>query len=313
MTQPPLKTRRSSDDFLSDDHTTCGMSCDTNRSSSLTYSSLNHESPMRVYFQQSLLVLIQFHFIRRLSKKSFNRGFSDYLLPCIQNVGYVSHRFFESFVSAVKIFVETNTFDVAPVCLPLLSSIASLFGAKIQSVKRHFEYPFITSLKAEISSFLPHLLDCSSSFYLSRLRRLDITIGDAYARVQLRCFPVIRHDEVTNKTHTDAFNSFCKSLMNNTTVTELTININCLKSCDFNSFAEVFGSNKTLKALCLCFKVSPKYEESLLLYNSIAINSGIEKIDLTKLSLNSTKNPMFLHHCLTVPVLKVSRFLVFVL
>ncbi|KAL0244204.1 hypothetical protein GEMRC1_008289 [Eukaryota sp. GEM-RC1] len=270
------------------------------RSSSLTSPpSLIHEiSPISIRLQQSLLVLVQFHYLKR--RFQFNVRFWDILPPFVKEVGYVSHNFFESSLSAIQLFFNTVTISGSPEILPLISSIASHFGAKIQSLslvlydsaiqkKDVPEFPnMVTSLETENSSLVQHLLDSTSSFYLSRLNCLDISIeSNNDSDWEEGTFGVIGDDDVTNKTHTDAFNSFCKSLMNNTTITELKIYINCLKSCDFNSFAEVFGSNKTLKALCLCFKVSPKDEESLLLYNSIAINSCIEKIDLFQVRIQN--------------------------
>ncbi|KAL0239562.1 hypothetical protein GEMRC1_009670 [Eukaryota sp. GEM-RC1] len=193
-------------------------------------------------------------------------------------VGYVSQRFFKSSFLSVKMFFETNTFPLVPQDLPKLSSIASFFGAELRSVclsivkssvvEDILEFTsIVTHLKAEDSSFLPHLLDHSSSIFLSRLRVLD----------------------VISKPPGDTFTSFCNSLMVNTTVLELLIDISDVSSNELFSFKKVFWSNNTLKKLTLSSKCIPRslYEECQILFQQVSTHSTLELIDLSNFDLKT--------------------------
>ncbi|KAL0235589.1 hypothetical protein GEMRC1_002171 [Eukaryota sp. GEM-RC1] len=100
-------------------------------------------------FQQSLLVLIHLHLLRRYVKsfldanhshsnprslKSLVLNIHQDLIPFFKKVGFVSDRFMESSLLAAKLFVETTTFPVIPNDLCQLVSLASFFGTRVQSI-----------------------------------------------------------------------------------------------------------------------------------------------------------------------------------
>ncbi|KAL0250978.1 hypothetical protein GEMRC1_000192 [Eukaryota sp. GEM-RC1] len=97
-------------------------------------------------FQQSLLALVHLHLLRSLMKSSVstepNRdllSLQQQLPTFFQKVGCVSNRFFESSLLAVKMFVESNTFQVVPEDLSEICSFASFFGAEDKPVFLHVD------------------------------------------------------------------------------------------------------------------------------------------------------------------------------
>ncbi|KAL0251957.1 hypothetical protein GEMRC1_001169 [Eukaryota sp. GEM-RC1] len=289
LTQPPIKTSRSSDDSPSVyDGTSilCANSAPSPPLMILTPSILHESSPKRIYFQQSLLVLIQSHYLRLLFKSArkdnyCHRPFShlrDILISFFQTVGYVSNRFIESSSLAVKVFFETFSRPVMMHQLPQLCYMASIFKAKVHSVcvtvdnrtlvKDIGEFTsIITHLKSHDGCcLLHHFLDPSSSDFLPRLRVL----------------------EVTNKLSNDLFTFFCKSLTVNNTVVEFHLGIDSFTSAEAASLAEVFSLNNTLRTICLTSSNSLQDEESLIIFTAISNNFVISKIDLTNLRIKSS-------------------------
>ncbi|KAL0251945.1 hypothetical protein GEMRC1_001157 [Eukaryota sp. GEM-RC1] len=194
LTQPPLKTSRSSDDsptVYDGTSIVCANSTPSPPLMILTPSLLHESSPKRLYLQQSLLVLIQSHYLK-LHVKSFcsvkviKRPFvllTDNLLSFFQKVGYISNRFLECSSLAVKVFLERNTFSVNIVHLSTLCYMASIFKANVNSVYATVcdrtlvkDLGKCTSVITHLESYdcceLQHFLDPSSSDFLSRLRVL---------------------------------------------------------------------------------------------------------------------------------------------
>ncbi|KAL0229010.1 hypothetical protein GEMRC1_013630 [Eukaryota sp. GEM-RC1] len=105
-----------------------------------------------LHFQQSLLILIHLHLLRRRLKSSISvtqqsslsielYSIHDNFLRLKQeiptfykNVGYVSQRFFQSAHLATKMFFQTTTFKVASEDLNQLSALSSFFKADLHSV-----------------------------------------------------------------------------------------------------------------------------------------------------------------------------------
>ncbi|KAL0243257.1 hypothetical protein GEMRC1_005818 [Eukaryota sp. GEM-RC1] len=98
----------------------------------------------RIHAQQTLLVLIHLHLLRRLFKRSFEYWYNQYsyydgqtspplaalktALPTFfEQVGYVSNHFLDSSFQAVKMFFQLHTFHADRKHFPELISLASFF------------------------------------------------------------------------------------------------------------------------------------------------------------------------------------------
>ncbi|KAL0231306.1 hypothetical protein GEMRC1_010710 [Eukaryota sp. GEM-RC1] len=103
----------------------------------------SHKSSNSFRLQQSLLILIHLHLLRRrlLSDCLLHRFITE-VRSFIENVSCVSQNFYESSFFALKNFIQTNTFSVVSDELPLLSSFTSLFGVEVQSVFLDIDGPF---------------------------------------------------------------------------------------------------------------------------------------------------------------------------
>ncbi|KAL0242535.1 hypothetical protein GEMRC1_005098 [Eukaryota sp. GEM-RC1] len=91
----------------------------------------------RIHAQQTLLVLIHLHLLRRLLKRNFEDnhdgtnpqlgGLKTALPTFFGQVGYVSHHFLDSSFQAVKVYFQLHTFHADLEHLPKLISLASFF------------------------------------------------------------------------------------------------------------------------------------------------------------------------------------------
>ncbi|KAL0239397.1 hypothetical protein GEMRC1_009505 [Eukaryota sp. GEM-RC1] len=147
MSHPPLKSSRSVDDvqLISDSEARTVFSCSGIFSPSEWTTSIDlHVKNIRL--QQSLLILIHIHLLRRLLSSFVEVHFRELwrrpsvlklkkrLLEFYTRVGYVSHCFFESANVSVQYFFRTNTFTVDSKELRQLCSFAFFLRAEVQSV-----------------------------------------------------------------------------------------------------------------------------------------------------------------------------------
>ncbi|KAL0242473.1 hypothetical protein GEMRC1_005036 [Eukaryota sp. GEM-RC1] len=109
--------------------------------------STTHPPSKRVHVQQTLLILIHVHLLRLLLKRTLennhdrtNRqldGLKTSLPAFFEQVGYVSNHFLDSSFQAVKVYFQLHTFHTDLEHLPTVISLASFFGADLQSVFLH--------------------------------------------------------------------------------------------------------------------------------------------------------------------------------
>ncbi|KAL0235612.1 hypothetical protein GEMRC1_002194 [Eukaryota sp. GEM-RC1] len=105
-----------------------------------------------------------------------------------RQVGYVSNHFLDSSFQAVEVFFQLHTFHADLIRLPKLISLASFFGADLQSVfvetyqnldiQKSLNYSgIITGLRIflTVPSDLEFLNNCSSLF--PRLKQLEVVIS----------------------------------------------------------------------------------------------------------------------------------------
>ncbi|KAL0244244.1 hypothetical protein GEMRC1_008329 [Eukaryota sp. GEM-RC1] len=166
-------------------------SSSTSSSSSSTFPSIS------LHFQQSLLVLIHLHFLNQRLESALEWNYDEprrafhslntELISFFKKVGYVSYCFFESALSAVKVFFQLNTLHLLPQDLAQLFSLPSFFGADLSSIFLHVDGPFnveefhcyflvitVLELFLENHNDLQYLK--KSSKYFPRLKQLHVRV-----------------------------------------------------------------------------------------------------------------------------------------
>ncbi|KAL0239351.1 hypothetical protein GEMRC1_009459 [Eukaryota sp. GEM-RC1] len=191
-----------------------------------------------IQIQESLVSLISSHMLTNLwntfptynqQPHSRHHRLTNKLPAFIQQVGYVSHRFYVAAFLGVKMFFESNILSAdAYYDLPFLLPTACYFQADVPSValivdpyckvEKLLDHTLrITSLKViyDVTN-LTHLLDSSSTLFLPRLRSIDFT------------------------TRSDSkLTSFCEALLLSTTIVELSITPKNGFSSDIHTFKKV--------------------------------------------------------------------------
>ncbi|KAL0236297.1 hypothetical protein GEMRC1_002879 [Eukaryota sp. GEM-RC1] len=313
MSEPPLKLSRSSEDSLSVHGSTCILPSNSCSSSSILHNS--NSCSYHLQFQQSLLTLILSHYLRRLSKTSseFNhcrprrslRRLTEQLPSFIKKVGYVSQRFFQSSLPAVKLLFQSNTFAVVPKDLPFLSSIASFFGGempyvflcvdKFFKVEDILEYTSIVSdvlmLPNYCDSYESDESDCDEvsdcdeeSDSQSDLYDYDDDDDNLHYLLDDSSplfLPRLRRLDIFAGSSEMSFSSLFNSLSTNTIVIELNVQIDSLTTCEAKSLTELFYSNNTLRKFSLTCESRVNDEKCRSLFTSLSKNRGLTKIDLS--------------------------------
>ncbi|KAL0239466.1 hypothetical protein GEMRC1_009574 [Eukaryota sp. GEM-RC1] len=232
--------------------------------------------------QQSLLILVHLHLLKRFSKASCEDT-NDYhllLLTLIQRlhtfakkVGYVSRHFFESALLAIKQFFQTNTFDIFPENLPHLCSFASFFGAKVQSVfvyvygsfnVEQFSHCFnlISGLQLNLDNHNDLEFLNKASYYFPRLKQLDV-IASISNSISI---PLIELLKV------------------NTTITCLCLWNNSLEDKGVRALADALKVNTTLTSVNLC-ENSIGANGAKALADTLKVNTTLTRVDLENNSI----------------------------
>ncbi|KAL0251665.1 hypothetical protein GEMRC1_000877 [Eukaryota sp. GEM-RC1] len=174
--------------------------------------------------------------------------------------------------------LETNTIPLVPKDFPLLSSIASLFGAELHSVYLQTNESFgdqdihscphiVSALRINMDYLKDfNFLHQSSPFYLSHLKRLDLGI---YSKL--------------------SFTSFSDFILNHSLLTELALEFTSLTSSQTSDLAKVFRTSNTLKTIRI-FQHSYKLEDKQLrlLMKALSQNSLLKEFEFYSLvSLDS--------------------------
>ncbi|KAL0251234.1 hypothetical protein GEMRC1_000447 [Eukaryota sp. GEM-RC1] len=239
--------------------------------------------PSSIHFQDSLILLISRHLSQRLFNSCLMSDCRDRPRCCIrplitklslifETYGYISHRLFESSVSAMKIFFSTSTFPILLNYLPILSSAASLFRAEVSSIYL-VDYSSLgdVSIGSNTSIITGLHLDWNSN---------DI---DFFNDSSPRYLPNLRYLQVVDYSQ-ESFPSLCRALVRGTNIKELEILIAELTVAQFADLAEVFSTSETLKTVRLgfLFVFYPDLEDETLssLFTALSKNTIINLIDL---------------------------------
>ncbi|KAL0239727.1 hypothetical protein GEMRC1_009835 [Eukaryota sp. GEM-RC1] len=201
-----------------------------------------------IRLQQSLLILINLHLLRRLFKSSLEvnprERFPSFfsleveLSSFFEIVGYVSHHFFESSLLSIKVFFQINTLPVVSEELPQLCSIASFFGAEVQSVFLYVDGNF------QVDEFrkYAHLIS-GLRFNFQSDNDLEFLNKSSFFFPNLKQFHVRSHRFISM--------ALIELLKVNTTVTNLNLNGNRIGDEGARALAEVLKVNNTITSVDL--------------------------------------------------------------
>ncbi|KAL0238463.1 hypothetical protein GEMRC1_012936 [Eukaryota sp. GEM-RC1] len=272
--------------------------------------------------QQSILSLISLHLLKRLLNCSLDIYHYDPLtsllrlkqeLPTLfEKVGYVSQRFFDSTFAAMKFFFESNRFPITPQDLPIHYSLASLFKAEVESFyvweKNSLNLielaPYCNSIigvtcgakKDDDLDFL----NCSSTFYFSRLKELDLCLDNVSLCTKLSEVLKINSTLTTlslarNSVGDKGVVALAEGLKVNSTITDINFEvIPCSEQFDFEmisiqgakALAEVLKVNSTISRLGLSLNAIND-EAAIILANALKRNSSLTSL-AEVLKVNST-------------------------
>ncbi|KAL0239537.1 hypothetical protein GEMRC1_009645 [Eukaryota sp. GEM-RC1] len=154
-------------------------------------------SPNVIVLQESVIVSINLHVLRRLCASEFEKSVSysfqqsfdrvDRMSEFIHNIGYVSNLFFQTACTAIQVFLGTHLFKVRRSDnFSKLDNVASFFNSELRSIGlevwEQFHSPDLvpfTSIIHNISltSEFPHsndFFDPQSPLFLPNLRQLSL-------------------------------------------------------------------------------------------------------------------------------------------
>ncbi|KAL0239689.1 hypothetical protein GEMRC1_009797 [Eukaryota sp. GEM-RC1] len=281
----------------------------TMSSSPSTHSS--RESPdtskKSIHVQQSLLILINLHLLRRLLQTSTEENHSE---PCLtvvclkrdlptffKKVGYVSNHFFESALLSIKVFFQTNTFAVVPKELPQLFLLTSFFGTSLPSVFLHIlnesfnvekflKYSHIIS-GLELVIYDHNYLEFlnKSSFYFPHLTRLHVCVSRTIAMELIELLKVdttiTSVDLGGSDVGDDGARALAEALKVNTTVTNVDLFVCYIGADGARALADALKVNTTVTSLCLG-ENDIVDEGAVALAESLKVNTTVISIDLNQ-------------------------------
>ncbi|KAL0242707.1 hypothetical protein GEMRC1_005270 [Eukaryota sp. GEM-RC1] len=240
-----LKSRRSSPSSIS--------SVISHRGGLSTLSSSTHASSKRVHVQQTLLILIHLHLLRRLIK------------PTLENNHDRTNPQHDALKKPVKVYFQLHAFHADLEHLPKLISLASFFGADLQSVFLHADGTseiekflnysgIITGLRIELRepSDLEFLNNSSSLF--PRLKQLEVEV---FERISVSMLLI-------------------EALKTNTTVTSLDLQYNSIKTEGARSLAKALKVNTSVTSVNLRNNNSIKSQGVLALAEALKVNHRVE-------------------------------------
>ncbi|KAL0239958.1 hypothetical protein GEMRC1_010066 [Eukaryota sp. GEM-RC1] len=309
--EPPAKTSRSQERSVSDTGAVDSFGFplrlfSSNPISSVSVSSAScssvHYHSTHFPLQQSLLVLIHLHYLRRLIKFS-----TSPLRPCagvhtlnssvstfFKQVGYVSRHFFESALLATKVFFQTNTFRVFSKYLPQLRSYASSFGADMPSVFVHQfgtfnaeEFLSYSNVISGLDLFLENHNDLEflnkSSLFFPRLKQLDVHV---HSFISIGFFellntnaPVTRIRFSSGSIGDEGVKALSEALKVNVTVTDVDLTSNYIGHEGARALADALKVNSAVTSVDLSMN-SIGYEGARALAEALKVNNVVTSVDL---------------------------------
>ncbi|KAL0232775.1 hypothetical protein GEMRC1_011522 [Eukaryota sp. GEM-RC1] len=225
----------------------CSSSVGTILDSSSVSSCVTDTSSGSIHFQSSLLLLINTHLHYDLR---FPSQLMEWIHQYSKEIGYVSRRFFELYLSSVKVVLETNAIEVRSSHLPLLLSFASFFSANVQSVLLDtHQYELCESLILNhntiisgVTMVLNHDLDYTSDSFF----KFCDGLFDSSSTMSL---PSLKRLKIINN-GSGLLNGIVSGLISNNTLLELSVS-EVSTMYEIWTLEKIFSSNKTLKIVTL--------------------------------------------------------------
>ncbi|KAL0251743.1 hypothetical protein GEMRC1_000955 [Eukaryota sp. GEM-RC1] len=268
-------------------------------------------SNMYIQFQQSLLILVHYHLLKRRCAPILSENRHDIFLRDLirelhaftHKVGFVSSRFFESSFSVVHLLFQSITFRVVAKELPKLLSLLSIFKSRVCSVFLHvvgsFDLEefhcyshFVTGLKLKLMKPSDlNFLNKSSPFNFSYLKTLDVRIESSILMDFLEALKEVN----CSLTHINlARNSIAgenaiilaKILKINTSINEINLGHNSIGAHGTIALADALKVNRTLIKINLRSN-SIRHEGAKELAEALKVNTTITELDLFGNSIGS--------------------------
>ncbi|KAL0240116.1 hypothetical protein GEMRC1_010223 [Eukaryota sp. GEM-RC1] len=281
---PPFKKDRSSEDLL-------GIRPEADN--------LIDSFPNDIVLQESLLVSINLHVLRRLCASEFEKGVSysfqqsfdrvNRMSEFLQNIGYVSNLFFQTACSAIQVFLGTHLFTVRwPENLSKLATFASFFNSELHSIDLEVRDQFhsqdlvpFTSIihNIKLSSELSHsndFFDPQSPLFLPNLRQLSLGRQDLSPSN-------LSFDDVT-----------AKFILESPTIEALDILL-CF-STQAHLLTKIFSSSKCrLRKLIFNPSMSQGFDDHLLapMFAALADCNSIQEVRVTRCHSFEVLAPLF--------------------
>ncbi|KAL0251098.1 hypothetical protein GEMRC1_000312 [Eukaryota sp. GEM-RC1] len=267
--EPLLKKSRSSPSRVS--------SVMSNSDELLALSPSTHSPLQRVHFQQSLLILVHFHLLDLLFKRpkillrTDPHSLTDLetALPAFfGKVGYVSNHFLDSSFQAVKVYLQLHTFRTSPTHLPNLISLASFFGADLQSVFLHADGTI------EIDDFLDFAdIITGLRIFLEEPSDLEFLnkYNSAFPRLKQLNVNVIQDDSLAM--------SLIEALKTNTTVTNIDLEDNLIRAEGATALAEMLKVNTAVTSVNVSYTYVQDVGASALA-EALKVNASVTSVDL---------------------------------
>ncbi|KAL0243047.1 hypothetical protein GEMRC1_005610 [Eukaryota sp. GEM-RC1] len=240
-------------------------------------SSTTHPPSKRVHVQQTLLILIHLHLLRRLLNRTLennhdrNPQLTDLkatLPEFFEQVGYVSNHFLDSSFHAVKVFFQLYTFDAYLKDLPKLISLASFFGVDLQSV---FMYAYRT---LEIENFLNYS-GLITGFGIELREPSDLE----FLNTSFSLFPRLKQLEVEVFQRTSVSMLLVEALKTNTTVTSVTLDGNSIGAEGARALAEALKVNTSVTSIYLMNNFI-RDEGPRALAEALKVNTSVTSVTL---------------------------------
>ncbi|KAL0241637.1 hypothetical protein GEMRC1_006872 [Eukaryota sp. GEM-RC1] len=258
-----------------------------------------------LHLQQSLLILIHLHLLKRLLKSSLGVNHDEPRNPLLTlqhelptfiiDIGYVSNRFYDSAMLAVKMFLETNSFHVVSIDLPQFYSLAGLFEAEVQSVFLQvggiFQASEFLSCSHIVSGLMMRLdyhndcefLNMSSPLLFPFLRELHLLFSSFPPE---NLFDLLKiNDTLTvlnlmrNFMGDEAVKALAGALKVNSKLTSINLCLNAIGPEGAATLAESLKVNTTVKVLYLCVN-SVGDEGAAAFAETLKVNTTLTTIGL---------------------------------
>ncbi|KAL0242941.1 hypothetical protein GEMRC1_005504 [Eukaryota sp. GEM-RC1] len=262
----------------------------------------------------TLLILVHLHLLRRLLQRTLE-NIEDRTNPQLDalktvlpvffgQVGYVSNHFLDSSLQAVKVYFQLHTFRADDEDFPKLFSLASFFGADLQSVfldvyeileiENFLNYSgIITGLRIKLRepSDLEFLNNSSSLF--PRLKQLEVEVTRRNASVSMLLIEALKTNTTVtivnlfyNSIGDEGARALAEALKVNTSITSVYLMFNSVGDEGARALAEALKVNASVTSVNL-WRNSIGAEGARALAEAWKVNASVTSVDLRGISIGA--------------------------